>query len=109
MISIYGFGWRKRRFGGVYADEYKNCKNRESYTKQDWEDYSALQLNKIILHAFENVPYYTAKWKQMGLTAEKLNRITVSDLSQIPFLEKNDLRQYCKTTLLANQLEAGGQ
>lgn len=109
MISIYGYGWRKRRFGGVYADEYKNCKNRESNTKQDWEDYSSRQLRKILLHAFENVPYYTAKWKEIGLTAEKLNRITVSELSQIPFLEKNDLRQYCKTTLLAHQREADGQ
>jgi phenylacetate-CoA ligase len=109
MISAYGWSWHRRRFGGVYKKEYHDCKERESYAKAQWDSYTQQQLTKMLVHAFTTVPYYAETWKQRGLTLEKIKSLTPDMLHQLPFLEKDDLRKFGKTTLLSNTREPGGK
>lgn len=109
MVSIYGLGWRRRRFGGIFEKEYKGYKEREAFSQNDWNNYSSQQLSKILLHAFQNVPYYQKKWTALGLDAERIKQFGLADLNKIPFLEKDDLRQHCKTTLLSRSREGKGE
>jgi len=108
-VSMYGLKWRKRRFGGVFSKEVIEFKEREENTIEQWHDYTTIQLRKILVHAFETVPYYNASFKLAGLALADLQKLDSSDLTRIPFLEKNDLRSYGKTTLLSSRLEKGGE
>lgn len=108
LVSLYGLRWKRRRFGGVFKEELKGYKFREKFTAVEWEDYTNRQLRVILLHAFNTVPYYRDKWIATGITEDTLKSFTLSDVSQLPFLSKDDLRIHCKTTLLSDKRESGG-
>lgn len=102
MVSLYGWRWQKRRFGGVFQEQLNQFKSREFYTALQWSEYSSNELQKVLCFAFENVPYYKNKWELSGLTKDSIQRITIDSLGSLPFLEKNDLRKYCKSALLSS-------
>ncbi|MBN8671428.1 MAG: phenylacetate--CoA ligase family protein [Chitinophagales bacterium] len=108
FVSLYGLQWKKRRFGGVFASELKQYKEREKYTAAEWEAYTTHQLRVMLLHTFNTVPYYRDKWTAAGITEDKLKSFNLSDIQNLPFLSKDDLRKYCKTTLLSDNRESGG-
>lgn len=99
-ISVFGYFWKKRRFGGVYKQQAKEFKSREFYTKQDWEIYQTQELRNILTHAFQNVPYYQEKFLAYGFTLEELKNFNLSDIGQLPILTKQDLREFGTTILL---------
>lgn len=58
------------------------------------EQIRALQserLVKQVRHAYDNVPYYRAKMEAKGVTPEDIHGI--DDISKLPFLSKDDLRE----------------
>lgn len=105
-ISLYGFKWKKRRFGGVFESEYKEYVNREKYTPIDWKNYQEKQLEHLLKHATSNVPYYKNIFKSFS---KKLNSIKLEDLNQFPILEKNTLRLLGQTELISDKLEPNGE
>lgn len=105
-ISLYGFKWKKRRFGGVFKSEYKEYVNREKYTPIDWKNYQEEQLRNLLKHAVSSVPYYKNKFKSF---LEKLNSIKLEDLNQLPILEKNSVRVLGQTELISDKLEPNGE
>ena len=108
FVSLYGLQWKRRRFGGVFASELKQYKEREKYTAAEWGDYTTHQLRVMLLHAFNTVPYYRDKWTAVGITADKLKSFNLSDIQNLSFLSKDDLRKYCKSSLLSEKRENGG-
>jgi phenylacetate-CoA ligase len=50
------------------------------------------RLQRLFLHAFEQVPYYRDKWIGAGLTRRKLAQLTVDELPELPVVPKRDLR-----------------
>lgn len=102
-VSAYGYTWQKRRFGGVFDEELKKFKERENYSYQQWHNYQTQQLRKILVHAFETVPFYHEKYSKAGFTANDLKNFELSDLSKLPYLEKDELRQFGKTTLMSSK------
>ncbi len=108
FVSLYGLQWKRRRFGGVFASELKQYKEREKYTAAEWEDYTTHQLRVMLLHAYNTVPYYREKWMAAGITEDQLKSFTLSDINLLPYLSKDDLRKHCKTTLLSEKKENGG-
>lgn len=108
-INIYGYWWNRRRFGGVYKSELLKFKHREGYDSKQWEDYQETELRKILLHAFNNVPYYFEKYKAIGLSENDLANFRLSDLNKLPYLEKDDLRLFGKTTLISKNKSKTGK
>ncbi len=108
MVSIYGWQWNMRRFGGIFEQELKGYQQRESLSAAQWQEYTLKQLSSILNHAFAKVPYYREKWMQYGLTAEQINSITPETINRLPLLSKEDLRKYGKSTLLSEEREKGG-
>jgi len=84
-------------------------KERETYTKIQWQQYVNTELAKLLVHAYNNVPYYRHVFKTKGLTPDNLANFSEDDLAKIPFLEKDALRVYGKSTLLAKNLEKNGE
>lgn len=108
-ISIYGYKWKKRRFGGVFEKEYQGFKDREFYTKKQWADYQTNALREMLVHAAQNVPYYREVFSEAGWTIEDLNAFELSDLPKLPFLEKEVLREFGTTRLIASKREPNGE
>lgn len=106
-ISFYGLYWKQRRLGGLFEYECENSKDREKYTKEEWEKYQTEILRKLLIHSFKNVPYYRELWKSMRLTESVLETFTLDRLKELPYLEKEILRKYGSTTLLSECRDKG--
>jgi phenylacetate-CoA ligase len=107
-ISIFGYFWKKRRFGGVFNLELEKFRSRENFTNQQWEVFQTHELRKILFNAFSNVPFYNEKYSKAGFTLADLKNFNLSDLTKLPFLEKVDLRQFGKSTLLSKKIDKKG-
>lgn len=100
-ISAYGYIWKKRRFGGIFKEEIKNFKSREAYSLDQWSEYQKESLRNLLKYANENVPFYQDKFVKFGLNNNHFRNLELKDISILPILTKDDLRKYCKSTLLA--------
>jgi phenylacetate-CoA ligase len=109
MISAFGYKWKKRRFGGIFETELKAAKGREYHSWEQWRDYQTTELRKLLVHAFDHVPFYREKYSFAGLTRQELEKLEPETLHKLPPLEKNELRQFGKTTLLSKNLEPKGE
>jgi phenylacetate-CoA ligase len=108
LISAYGYHWNQRRFGGIFKDEYIKAKERENFTSANWDSYQQEHLQKLLLHAFEHVPYYRQSFLANKLNAERLKSIGIDELHLLPVLQKDELRKFGTTTLLSNIKEKNG-
>ena len=108
MVSAYGYAWKQRRMGGLFAQEYVKAKERENFTQQQWLDYQDQQLKKIVLHAFEQVPYYSKAFKHLGINNHHIGTISSATIQQLPVLTKDILRSYGTSTLLSGIKEKKG-
>lgn len=107
LISLYGYYWKNRRYGGKFLDEVKKFEERESFSKEDWNSYQTDQLRKLLVHAFLNVDFYRKKYSEAGFTLQDFERFELSDIKKLPFLEKEELRKFGKTSLLSKTKEQG--
>jgi phenylacetate-CoA ligase len=108
-ISIFGLFWFKRRFGGIYKKELVRFKERENFSIEQWELYIKVELRKVLINAFFNIPFYNQKLVNAGFKLDALRVFELGDLPKLPFLEKDDLRRFGKTTLLSNVLDKDGE
>jgi phenylacetate-CoA ligase len=108
-ITLFGFHWYRRRFGGVFKFELKKCIEREFYSMEQWDNFQVSILRKLLAHSFETVPYYKNLFSSIGLTREQLDRFELIDLKKLPYLEKNSFRLLGQTDLLSNELEPNGE
>ncbi|HRH58953.1 MAG TPA: hypothetical protein PL045_00145, partial [Chitinophagaceae bacterium] len=109
FVSLYGYGWKRRRFGGIFQQEYFAAKERENFTPAQWQQYSEEHLQKILLHAFHHVPYYRETFLQHGINEQKIKTITPGTIYLLPILQREALRKYGATTLTADIKEKHGQ
>jgi phenylacetate-CoA ligase len=107
LISVYGYFWKMRRFGGIYMNELKDFQAREKYTKSQFENYQTFELRKLLLHALETVPYYSTLFNDIGLTKNEILKFELCDLIKIPFLSKDILRQHGTNNLISSKVSKG--
>ena len=108
-ISCYGLYWKWRRFGGLFEEELRAFRERENYTAAQWRAYQTVQLRRLLVHAFETVPFYREKYRKHGFTIDQLNRFELEDLPRLPYLTKQELRKFGTTTLLSTRRARNGQ
>jgi len=108
-VSAYGYAWQRRRFGGIFEQALHGFKNREDFTAEQFNEYQTLQLRRLLLHAFETVPYYQKAFKALGINGSDLQKFELRDLPRLPFLEKNTLRKLGTSNLISKQPEPGRQ
>ncbi|MFH1716139.1 MAG: AMP-binding protein [Planctomycetota bacterium] len=51
------------------------------------------QLNEILVHAYENTPFYRQQFKDAGLGISDLAQCTIADLPKLPFVNEQSLRE----------------
>ena len=90
VISLYGLYWKKRRFGGVFKKEVNLFRSRNNFSKKQWYEYQEKELQKLLIHAFNNVPYYKKKYTDAGFSLRDFQTFKLKDLNKLPFLEKDE-------------------
>ncbi|MCK4396247.1 phenylacetate--CoA ligase family protein [candidate division WOR-3 bacterium] len=90
MTSGYGYLIKSRRYGGNFSRFLANIEKSQYLSS---EELKQLQLNKLhimLMHAYENVPYYSKLFKKLQLRPNDIKDIR--DLGKIPILEKEAVR-----------------
>jgi phenylacetate-coenzyme A ligase PaaK-like adenylate-forming protein len=107
-ISIFGYYWYRRRFGGVFKSELEKSKQRSLWTEREWKDWQETMLKKLLNHSIKTVPYYQDIFADHNITDESIKNFRIEDLSRIPVLHKNEMRRFADSKLLSNEPEHGG-
>ena len=107
IISLYGWYWQKRRFGGAFKQELINFRSRNNWTEAQWREYQEQKLRVLLIHAYSRVPFYKEKYSQAGFQLNDFQNFKLEDLHRLPFLEKQELQEFGETTLLANNRRSG--
>jgi phenylacetate-CoA ligase len=92
----------------LFPAAYKAAKDRENFTQEQWARFQQEQLQKLVSHAYQHVPYYNAAFKKAGLTINAIQQLDLSRLVTLPVLSKDDLRKFGSTTLLSDGREKNG-
>lgn len=74
----------------------------EKISRKRLREIQLKRLRKIVLHAYENVPFYRKKFDDAGIDA---NIKSFDDLEKIPFTTKDDLRKNAPFGLLTLPME----
>jgi phenylacetate-CoA ligase len=107
IISLYGWYWQKRRFGGGFKQDLLSFRSRNNWTEAQWKEYQEQKLRDLLIHAFSRVPFYKEKYSQAGLQLSDFKNFKLEDLHRLPFLEKQELREFGETKLLADNKKKG--
>ncbi len=93
QISAFGLLWYRTRFGPGFDDAVREFQSREFWSPEEWEIYQTQALRRLLTHAFLHVPYYTRTYTDAGFTLADLQAMRVADLTSLPILEKQDIRE----------------
>ena len=105
FISAFGYGWNKKRFGGIFQSEYRAAKDRENYTEENWNKHQEEALRKLLVHAFDTVPYYKHAFTNAGITRKQLSNFSLNEMGKLPILTKEALRKNGTSTLVSSDKE----
>jgi phenylacetate-CoA ligase len=99
LVSIYGWRLRQARLGGCFQAEASAFREREWWTRAQWEDYVTLHLRELLLTSFRRAPHYRETWQVRGWTEQALAALTLDELPRLPALEKSTARDAPHTLL----------
>ncbi len=74
----------------VFRSKYKLLQESQWWSKAQLEEYQLGQLNELLVHAYDNVPYYSKVFNERGLTPRDIRDF--DDLEKLPFLTKEIVR-----------------
>ena len=107
LVSLYGAYWKRQRFGRVFRAELLNFRSRNEWTPKDWKSFQEASLRRLLIHASERVPFYREGFKKLGISRSDLDEWTIAKMKYLPVLEKDDLRKFGETSLMADGRRRG--
>jgi phenylacetate-CoA ligase len=99
FVSAFGWHWHRLRFGGHFQIECRQFREREWFSREQWNAYVEQQLRALLMQAFVRVPHYQQAWRGV-VTSAQLERFKLCDMSSLPVLEKSIARDDPHSLLL---------
>lgn len=87
--------------GRQSARIYRTVKQTEWYSEDRVREYQWEELSKLLVNAFENVPFYRKRFQDAGITPNDMK--CLEDLPRLPVLTKTDVRRN-KMDLISTQI-----
>lgn len=78
------------RFSKIFWRTYNFLQESQFWSKKRLEQYQVQQVNNLLRHAYENVPYYRKIFDKNGLKPKDIHDLT--DLRKLPCLNKDALK-----------------
>jgi len=88
---IYGVIPPRFRYGKVFWDTYNFLQKSQWWSREKLEEYQMQQLEKLLKHAYKNVPYYRRIFDERGLKPKDIQDF--DDLRKLPYLTKEIIRE----------------
>jgi phenylacetate-CoA ligase len=88
--GFQGRGQRKLRYGGPFPEVLNWLEESQWWSAQKIQEHQQEQLEKLIRHAYESVPYYKDLFHRIKLKPADIK--SPEDLYKIPVLTKEDVR-----------------
>lgn len=88
------------RYGKTFLETYKFLQESQWWTRDKLEEYQLQQLEKLLNHAYEHIPYYRKVFDQKGLKTRDIQDF--KDLEQLPYLTKDDFKRNSKELISKN-------
>lgn len=88
LVSLYGLYWHWLRFGGRYSIFEQEYRSRDNFSHQQWQQYQAQRLEKLLVEAANEIPYYAHTW-----TDAQKQVANKGEIQGLPLLEKEPLRR----------------
>ena len=88
------------RYGRVFRDTYKFLQESQWWDRRKLEEYQIRQLELLIKHAYNNVPYYRRIFDERGLKPKNIK--CFDDLRKLPYLTKHDVRNNLSDLIAKN-------
>lgn len=88
----------------TFRKTYKFLKKSQWRSQEQLEEYQLQQLSKLLHHAYENVPYYTRIFDDLGLKPNDIQ--SLQDLQKLPFLTKEIIREHVENLKATNYPES---
>lgn len=90
ILSGFSILLDRERYSGKYKFFQDLLSKTQWYTESDLIAYQENQLEKLISHAYETVPYYRQIFQDRKLVPEDIKKL--SDLQKLPLLTKHDIK-----------------
>ena len=84
---------------------YDILKKRETMPPDLIKEYQLNELKNILIHSYENVPYYTDLFNNINFKPEKVN--SFDDINNIPFLTKDLIRNNFDKLMSVKRIRGG--
>lgn len=81
---------------------YIKIRRRHTFTVKELEKESLLKLRRLVRHAWLNVPFYSRKMRQAGLTPDEIH--SLDDLARLPVIAKSELMFQITSEVLAHNM-----
>ena len=78
------------RYGRIYTEYMELLEQSQWWSRQEIEQYQWRQLEALLKHAYQNVPFYRRIFDERGLKPEQIQNF--DDFRQLPFLTKELVR-----------------
>ena len=97
---IYGAIPPRFRYSKVFWDTYDFLQESQWWSREKLEEYQMQQLERLLHHAYKNVPYYRRVFEERGLKPKDVK--TKEDLTKLPILTKEVIRNNFHNLLAQN-------
>jgi len=74
----------------MFREQLDFLQKSEFWQKEQMERHQSAQLQKLIRHVYDNVPYYRREFKKLGL--EPGDFTSLNDITKLPFLTKETIQ-----------------
>jgi len=91
MKYVYSLIPYERRLGKVFWNTYNFLQESQWWSKEKLEEYQMRELEKLLKHAYENVPYYRRVFDERGLKPKDIQNF--DDLKKLPYLTKDEFKK----------------
>lgn len=98
--KIYGMFPSSIRYGKTFEKTYNFLQESQWWSKDKLEEYQLQELNNLLNHAYENVPYYKRILNERGLKPRDIQDF--KDLKELPYLTKDDFKNNFKDLIARN-------
>ncbi len=92
-ISLYGLMYRKERLGGRFQEWVSDFQQRDRWSADQMQMFLQERLRQVLRHAFEQTPYYSRVWRDVGLGVNDLANFRLEDLRKLPTTPKEAVRR----------------
>lgn len=90
----------EKRLGKEFDNTYRLLQESQYWDKRKHEEYQMLELEKLLNHAYENVPYYRKVFDERGIKPKDIQ--SLDDLKRLPYLTKEIVRDNLKELTSVN-------